>query len=55
MRNSVVLPAPFGPMTPTMPPAAAERQVVEQQPVAEALLQFSNRLDQCRPAAGPAG
>ncbi len=23
MRNNVVLPAPFGPMTPTMPPAAA--------------------------------
>jgi hypothetical protein len=25
MRNSVVLPAPFGPMMPTMPPAGSEK------------------------------
>ena len=38
MRNSVVLPAPFGPMTPTMPPRGSlKSRFVEQQPVAERL------------------
>jgi hypothetical protein len=44
MRNSVVLPAPFGPMMPTMPPGGSlKRQVVDQQPVAVALAQFLHR------------
>ena len=39
MRNSVVLPAPFGPITPTIPPGGSvERQVLDEEPVAEALL-----------------
>jgi len=38
IRNSVDLPAPFGPMTPTMPPGGSvKRQVVDQQLVAEGL------------------
>ena len=38
MRKSVVLPAPFGPMTPTIPPAGSEKySSVDQQPVAVAL------------------
>ena len=38
--NSVVLPAPFGPMTPTMPPRRqVEVQAVDQQRVAEPLAQ----------------
>ncbi|WDT78470.1 MAG: hypothetical protein MPW14_14825 [Candidatus Manganitrophus sp.] len=45
MRNSVVLPAPFGPMMPTMAPARQlEAQVVDQQPVAVALAQI-DRFD----------
>jgi hypothetical protein len=55
MRNSVVLPAPLGPMTPTMPPAAAEVEVVDQQPVAEALRDVLGLDDDGRPGAGPAG
>ena len=40
MRNSVVLPAPLAPITPTMPAGGQrERQVLDQQPVAEALAQ----------------
>ena len=40
MRNSVVLPAPFGPMMPTMAPGGSlKRQVVDQQPLAEGLAQ----------------
>ena len=35
MRNSVVLPAPFAPMMPTMPPRGMlHESVVDQQPVA---------------------
>ena len=41
MRNSVVLPAPLGPITPTMPPGGSlKREIVDQQPVAEALRQM---------------
>ena len=40
IRNSVVLPAPLGPMIPTMPePRQRERQVLDEQPVAVALAQ----------------
>ena len=40
IRNSVVLPAPLAPITPTMPPRGSENdEVLDQQPVAEALAQ----------------
>ena len=45
MRNSVVLPAPFGPMMPTMmPPRRHEIEILDEQVVAVALLQVP-RLD----------
>ena len=38
MRNKVVLPAPFGPITPTMPPGGNLKvEIVDQQIVAKAL------------------
>ena len=38
--NSVVLPTPFGPMIPTMPPRGMLKvQAVDEHPVAEALAQ----------------
>ena len=40
MLNSVDLPAPFGPITPTMPPGGSLKEVVDQQIVAVAFLQM---------------
>jgi hypothetical protein len=55
MRNSVVLPAPFGPMMPTMPPrGTVEAQVLVQQALAEGLAQVS-RLEHQVAEAGPGG
>jgi len=55
MRKIVVLPAPLGPMTPTMPPARQlEREVVDQHAVAIALAQVV-RLDDDSPSRGPLG
>ena len=54
IRNSVVLPAPFGPITPTMPAGGSENvEVLEEQPVAEAL-RDALRLDHdvAEPRAG---
>lgn len=45
--NKVVLPAPFRPMTPTMPPGGSlRRQVLDQQLVAETLVAEAFGLDQ---------
>ena len=54
MRKSVVLPAPFGPITPTMPPGGSGTKVVHQQVVAVALAQTA-RPRPPSPSRGPGG
>jgi hypothetical protein len=55
IRKSVVLPAPFGPMMPTIPDRGQrERQVLDEQPVAEALPQVLD-LDDLVAEARPGG
>ena len=56
MRKSVVLPAPFGPITPTIPAGGSEkRQVLEQEPVAEALASARSASITTSPRRGPGG
>ena len=54
--NSVVLPTPFGPMTPTMPlRGRVNDRLVDQHAVAEALGQLARPRRRSSPAAVPAG
>jgi hypothetical protein len=56
MRKSVVLPAPFGPMTPTMPPGGSlNERLVDEQLLAEALCEvigFDHDVAEPRSRAG---
>ena len=56
MRKSVVLPAPLGPMMPTIPPGGSEKfSFVHQQLVAVALVDVLGFDHHARPGAGPGG
>ncbi len=56
MRKSVVLPAPFAPMTPTMPPGGSrERQILNEQSIVESLRDTGPRSRRRSPKRGPGG
>ena len=55
MRKSVVLPAPFGPITPTMPPGGSEKVKSSKRSVSPNAFETPSAWTTTSPSRGPAG